>query len=745
MESKKSDSTKPGTETCTIKIKGMTCASCVRTIEKSLNLTEGVKNANVNFASEKATVEYNPEKVSKDGLEKAITDSGYHVIKETPDDLKVLNMKIIGMDNSHCVNTVRGSLDSLKGIISKELMTNEKAKIVYDSKLISSEKIKQTIRSLGYNPVEEISGYLDTEKLEREKEINNIKIRTLVAIIFSIPLMFISMIVPFLNIPLPLFIENNMAVIQFLLATPVIISGSIFYSRGFISAFKTKTATMDTLVAIGTGTAYIYSVILAYFILIRKEGYSHDDLYFEVAALLIAFILLGKYLEAVAKGKTSQAIKKLIGLQAKTALVKRDKNEIQIPIEEVLVGDMVIVKPGEKIPVDGIIVSGHSSIDESMITGESIPVEKNKGDKVIGATLNKTGSFIFKAQKIGSETALAQIIKLVEQAQGSKAPIQKLADKISSYFVPAVMIIGISSFLIWYLLGMGLSFALTTFVAVLIIACPCALGLATPTAIMVGTGKGAENGILIKSAESLQKARNIDTVIFDKTGTLTKGKPEVVVIIPINNFKEKDVLLYSAIAEKRSEHPLGEAIVNKAKEKKIRLPDPSHFKAIIGRGLEASFRGKNILLGNRKLMKERHIETNKIEQDLQNLENEGKTAMILAINGEISGIIAVADTLKDNSKEAVKQLHSLGKEVIMITGDNERTAKAIALQVGIDRVLSEVLPEDKSKEIKKLQKEGKRVAMVGDGINDAPALAIIPEISPLMASIIAVFPSFSSF
>ncbi len=719
-------------ESYSVGITGMHCASCVATIEKTLRNQKGVKEASVNFASEKAVVKYNPNKISKEEILETIKETGYTPIDISSNENENLekeksevNLKVVGMDNPHCVGTVSKGLDSLKGILSKELSVTENAKIVYNPRLVSLDEIKKTIFSLGYKPIEKgktSSG--DREKLAREKEIRGLKRRTIASVVFSIPLLYLAMIVPFFNLPLPEFIESNLVLIQLLLATPVLIAGSLFYSRGIFSFFKTKTATMDTLVAVGTGTAYIYSLIISIMIWTGNKNYTPHDLYYEVAALLIAFILLGKYLEAIAKGKTSEAIKKLLGLQAKTALVVRDGKEIRIPLEEVVVGDIVIVKPGEKIPVDGIILKGHSSVDESMITGESIPVEKKKGDSVIGSTINKTGSFVFKATKVGSDTALAQIIKLVEEAQGSKAPIQQLADKVSAYFVPAVISIAIISFLIWYFLGFGLAFALSIFVAVLIIACPCALGLATPTAIMVGTGKGAQNGILIKSAEALQRAKEIDVVVFDKTGTLTKGKPEVTDVITFDNLSEKEILRYAGIAEKRSEHPLGEAILKKAGKEGLKIPDPNKFLSVTGHGLEVSYSNKKILLGNRKLMKERKVlSVSGLEDEMIKLEGEGKTAMIVAVNGKVKGIIAVADILKPSSKEAVDYLHALGKEVAMITGDNERTAKAIAKQAGIDRVFAEVLPKGKSGKVKKLQGEGKKVAAVGDGINDAPMLA----------------------
>ncbi len=707
--------------TTSIPIKGMTCASCVARIERALNKTAGVKKASVNFATEKANVTHDSALPRKE-LEKAIEDLGYKVVKTGAGEGNVLHLKIVGMDNPHCVSTVAGGLSRLPGIIAKELLVTEKATIEYNPSEISPQKIKQAIADLGYKPLE-ANASVDAEKQARQKEIKELKMRTMVAIIFSLPLLFIAMLAPFFGIPLPEFIEENITLIELILATPVIVAGSIFYSRGLLALWKTKTATMDTLVAVGTGTAYIYSIVISIFIWAGIEGYGAENLYYEVAALLIAFILLGKYLEAIAKGKTSEAIKKLIGLQAKTALVLRGKKEVEILIEQVQAGDILIVKPGQKIPVDGIIINGYSAVDESMITGESIPAEKKKRDKVIGATINKTGTFTFRATKVGSDTALAQIIKLVEEAQGSKAPIQKLADKVSAYFVPIVIVIAIAAFLIWSFVGAEFSFALTAFVAVLIIACPCALGLATPTAIMVGTGKGAEHGILIKSAESLQKAQQIDSIVFDKTGTLTKGKPEVTDLIAKNKHAQKELLQLAAIAEKRSEHPLGEAIVKEAKKQKLALPDPTHFKALTGRGLEAKHQGKLLYLGNRKLMKEKNISIALLEKELQQLENEGKTAMILAVNRKIAGIIAVADTVKEHSAEAVRHLQELGKEVAMITGDNERTAKAIARQVGIKRVFAEVLPEEKASKVKQLQKEKKKVAAVGDGINDAPMLA----------------------
>ncbi|MBI2136758.1 copper-translocating P-type ATPase [Candidatus Woesearchaeota archaeon] len=740
----------------TLKISGMHCASCAVNIEKNLNKTAGVVKANVNFANEKAYVEYDNSKAKEDDFVKLIKKLGYKAATES--QLSQLNksaeskpgeviLDITGMQSQHCQGIIERTVAALGGI--KEIKANlatEKAEIKYDPEKIKVFEIIKAIENAGYGASQTQSK--DFEKEEREKEIRTLKLKTFITFLLSIPL-FYYMAESFFGVPLPEFLEQNIKIIQFAFTMPIVLISYRIYTSGFKAIVFNRSPNMDSLIAIGTSAAFIYSIYTSFY---------GGDLYYEITGLLLLFILLGKTLEAIAKGKTSEAIKKLIGLQAKTAIVvRKDPNsksknatiEVEIPIEQVEAGDIVIVKPGEKIPVDGIIVDGHSSVDESMLTGESIPVEKTKGDKVIGATINKVGYLKFKATKVGKDTALAQIIRLVEEAQGSKAPIQKLADQISAYFVPAVVVIAIIAALTWYLLGFGFASSLTIFVAVLIIACPCALGLATPTAIMVGTGKGAENGILIKSAEALQKATEITTIIFDKTGTLTKGKPEVTDILSTGSgksrLKEDEVLRFAAIVEKRSEHPLGEAIVNGAKARNLTLPEPKKFKSITGKGVEAVYGNKHILLGNRKLMTEtkaldklKASEKTLMEENLQRLENEGKTAMLIAVNKKIVGIVAVADTLKENSREAVSQLQALGKKVYMITGDNQRTAQAIAAQVGIKNenlgdksdagkssnfVLAEVLPENKAEEVRKLQNAGEKVAMVGDGINDAPALA----------------------
>ncbi len=706
-------------ETITLPVSGMTCASCAAKIEKKVKSLKGVAEANANLATEKVTVSFSAEKIKREKIEGAIEQLGYKVRKEIKEGLQSIKLRISGMDNPHCVSIVDSALKSLDGVNSAQLLVNEKASISFDSSRTGIEQIKKKIRDAGYEPFEEEAQ--DNEKAARKREIKALKIKLIVSMIFSLPLLYFAMSSMF-SLPIPSAITDNFALVQFLLATPVMMVGYEFFTKGLRSVFMARTANMDTLVAVGTGTAYIYSLFVSFLIWSKNPNYGHEQLYFEIAAVLIAFILLGRYLEAVAKGKTSEAIKKLAGLAAKTAIVVRNGKELEISISEVKAGDTIIVKPGQKIPVDGVIIEGESSIDESMVTGESIPVDKKKGNIVIGATINKSGSFKFKATKVGKDTLLAQIIKFVEDAQGSKAPIQKLADQISAIFVPVVVAIALISLATWLMLGFGLNFALTSFVSVLIIACPCAMGLATPTAVMVATGMGAERGILIKNAEALQKASSIDTIVFDKTGTLTKGKPEVTDILPAFGKKEQ-VLLYAAIAEKRSEHALGEAILNKAKSMKVRVPDAKSFHTVSGKGVIAKYNGKDILLGNRLFMRENRIDVSGFSAKSEKLEEEGKTVVYLSADRKLSGIIAIMDTPKEDAKEAVSQLKKMNKEVIMITGDNERTGNAVARQVGITTVLSEVLPEQKAEEIKKLQQKGRKVAMVGDGINDAPALS----------------------
>lgn len=619
--------------------------------------------------------------------------------------MKKESYKISGMDCASCANKIENALLKTPGVKSARVnFSSEKAYVEHDNS-VSCEQLIRVVEQLGYKA--EMTGGENHEHHHEEK-INSLRDKLIFGAILSVFIFLgsFSELFPWL----PKILTNNFVLL--ILAMPVqFFVGGQFY-RGFLLAMKNKTADMNTLIVLGTSAAFIYSAAITF-------GLSGKT-YFDTAAVIITLIILGRYLEAIAKGRTSEAIKKLMGLQAKTARVIRAGKEIDLPIEEVKIGEIIIVRPGEKIPVDGKIIEGNSAIDESMITGESMPVEKRIGDSVIGATINKTGSFKFEATKIGKDTMLAQIIKLVEEAQGSKAPIQRLADLISSYFVPAVLVVAVISFIIWLLFGFSFIFALTIFISVLIIACPCALGLATPTAIMVGTGLAAKSGILIKGGEALEKAHKIKTIVFDKTGTLTKGEPAVTDIIS----RQKDILMIAASIEKKSEHSLAEAIIKKAEAEKIEFQEISNFKALPGRGVEAKIKESIYYFGNRKLAEEKQIKIDSTTAGkIETLESEGKTTMILMDQKEIVGLIAVADTLKENAKEAISQLKKMNKTLIMITGDNEKTAQAIGRQVGIEKILAEVLPENKAAEIKKLQAEREVVAMVGDGINDAPALA----------------------
>jgi len=648
----------------------------------------------------------------------SVRKSGYEVGTAS------LELPIQGMDCASCVQKIEKALLQTRGVTRAVVnLATKKAKVEYIPSDTSLAEIKRVIEQTGYKvlevpPEEELE---DIERIVREKEYKKLKRKFFAGLILGL-IIFIGSS-PRLFPWIPSFLNNFF--VLWLLGTPVQFWIGWQFYKGAWGAFRHRNADMNTLIAVGTSAAYFYSVAATLFPSLFESGGLKPEVYFDTSAIIIVLILLGRLLEARAKGQTSEAIKKLIGLRPKTARVKRDGKEIDIPVEEVLIGDVVIVRPGEKIPVDGIITDGKSSVDESMITGESMPVKKEKGDEVIGATINRTGSFQFRATKVGKDTALAQIIKLVQDAQGSKAPIQRLADVIAGYFVPIVISIAIATFVVWFNFGPSpaLTFALLNFVAVMIIACPCALGLATPTAVMVGTGKGAENGVLIKGGESLETAHKLDTVVFDKTGTLTKGEPEVTDIIPFNSYSEEEVLKYAASAEKVSEHPLGEAVIKKATETKIGLQDPKNFKAIEGHGIEAEVENVNVLLGNAKLLRDRNIEIKDLIEKAEYFAKDGKTPIYIALNGHAAGVIAVADTLKETSIQSVEKLKKLGLEVIMLTGDNRKTAQAMARKVGIDRVLAEVLPEDKVHEIKKLQSEGKKVAMVGDGINDAPALA----------------------
>jgi Cu+-exporting ATPase len=690
------------------KVSGMTCAACSSRIEKRLNKVEGVHKAAVNLAVEKAAVEYDVKRVSPEQLIEVIRDTGYDVV------LDKVELRLKGMTCAACAARLEKALNRLDGVVKASVnFAMGNATVEYNASQVTVGDMIKAVQRAGYDAEEKTREDGDTEKKEREREIRHLRGLFVISAVLSFPLLAAML---FHLIGSPIEILHNPWV-QMLLATPVqFVVGYRFY-KGAYHALKGGGANMDVLVSIGTTAAYLYSVYNGFF-----AGDSMN-LYFEASAIVITLIMLGKYLEAVAKGKTSEAIKKLMGIRAKTARVVRDDREEDIPVEDVVIGDIVVVRPGEKVPVDGEIIEGRSAVDESMLTGESIPVEKNPGDTVIGATINKTGSFKFRATNVGRDTVLSQIVRMVEEAQESKAPVQKLADRISGVFVPVVMVIALISLFLWWLVGKDLNAGIINAVAVLVIACPCALGLATPTSVMVGTGKGAENGILIKGGEYLQRAHEIDALILDKTGTITKGKPELTDVVSTGGISEEEVLRFAAITERGSEHPLGEAIVKGARERGIVMTDSSEFEAVPGHGVVALIDGKRVLLGNRRLMQKEGVSLGDAEQVLSRLETEGKTAMLMAVEGSLAGVLAVADTVKENSKKAVEELKGMGIDIYMITGDNKTTAEAIARQVGIENVLAEVLPEHKAEEVMKLRKAGRVTGMVGDGINDAPALA----------------------
>lgn len=717
-------------KTDNIKISGMTCASCAKAVERSVKKLDSSVEASVNIATEKLTISYDEDKVKDSDIKNAIEKAGFGVVNEETN--KEIMLQIGGMTCASCVKAVERTLKKLEGINEAKVnLATEKASISYIPNKVKLYQIKESIEKAGFQVIENNkSKSVDEDKLRKEKEMKTLLTKFIISAIFAVPLFYIAMghmlPKPIGPLPLPRVIDPNInplnfALTQLFLTIPIIIAGNKFFSKG-VKSMIAKAPTMDSLITIGSSAALIYSFYSLYLIY-NGDTMAVHHMYFESAGVIITLVLLGKYFESRAKGKTGEAIKKLMGLSPKTAIIVKNDKEVEIPIEEVEVGDVIVVKPGSKIPVDGTVIEGYTSVDESMLTGESMPVEKNIGSKVVGASINKNGTIKFKAEKVGSDTAISQIIKLVEDAQGSKAPIAKLADIIAGYFVPVVVVIAIISGLSWFIAGKGAVFSLTVFISVLVIACPCALGLATPTAIMVGTGKGAENGILIKGGEALETTHKINTIVFDKTGTITEGKPVVTDIITYGDITSEELLKLAASAEKSSEHPLGEAIVKECEDKKLELYKLDKFMAIPGHGIEVVIDGNEILLGNKKLMTSKNIDLVDLEFKSDKLASEGKTPMYVAINNKISGIIAVADVVKENSAKAIKKLHDMGIEVVMITGDNKKTAKAIASQVGIDRVLAEVLPQDKSMEVKKLQDEGKFVAMVGDGINDAPALA----------------------
>ncbi|MCI0130216.1 MULTISPECIES: heavy metal translocating P-type ATPase [Enterococcaceae] len=706
-------------------VEGMSCASCSSTVEKVVSKLSGVEKASVNLATEKLDVTYDTTKLTEADIAKAVRDAGYEVREQ----LITNQFDVEGMSCASCSSTIEKVVGKLDGVkeVSVNLATEEMS-VSYNPDVLTKSAIIQSVEAAGYKAIDKQINTEEkmTKEENKEKHIEVMWNRFVSSAIFTIPLLYLSM-GHMIGLPLPSVINpvhspQLFALIQFILTIPVIAIGWPFFTVGFKSLVK-RHPNMDSLVALGTSAATIYSLYGTIQVFMGDISFAMN-LYYESAATILTLITLGKYFEAVSKGKTSEAIKTLINLAPKTASVIRNEVEQTIPVEEVVLDDIVMVRPGEKIPVDGVIISGNSSVDESMITGESIPVEKKSGDNVVSASINKTGSFKFKATKVGKDTTLSQIIKLVEEAQGSKAPIAQLADKVSGVFVPIVIGLAIISGLLWYFLGQeSWVFALTIMISVLVIACPCALGLATPTAIMVGTGKGAENGILIKSGEALEIAHKLDTIVFDKTGTITQGKPIVTDVLVFNQLSQEELLILAASAETHSEHPLGVAIVEKAKEQHLEFIKIDDFSAVPGKGIKVSVNNQIYYIGNKRLMLAQSISLDEKQDIVHELATQGKTPMYVASEQHIIGIIAVADPIKESSIKAVSTLKHLGKQVVMLTGDNELTAHAIAKQVGIDTVISEVLPEDKAQQVENLQKKGKQVGMVGDGINDAPALA----------------------
>jgi P-type Cu+ transporter len=762
------------TKQLTLPITGMTCANCVATIERNLKRLEGMQTANVNLAAERATVEFDPAKLSQADIIARVERAGYGVAMGEA----VFPLKRLADDND--ARRLQTALASLEGVVEANVSyAAEKAAIKYIPTITSQAELRRAVAAVGFETIEAAGEVEDAEQLAREKEIAHQRHLLIVGLIFTLPLFLLSMsrdivhnVESFHDFLPQVYHWPYLDWLFLILATPVQFYVGWQYYVGAYKALRNKSANMDVLIALGSTVAFVYSAVVL--LLDKLAHYSVGHLYFETAAVIVTLIVLGKFLEARAKGRTSEAIKKLMGLQAKTARVVRAARpsrsgtrvpgingdpgragaEQDIPVEEVLVGDQVIVRPGEKFPVDGVVIEGASSVDESMLTGESLPVEKRPGHKVIGATLNKQGLIKFEATKVGKETALAQIVRLVQEAQGSKAPVQRLADQVSSIFVPVVIGIAALTFVAWfffsgnYSINFLLQRALINMVAVLVIACPCALGLATPTAVMVGMGKGAQAGILFKNSEALERAGRVTTVVLDKTGTITKGQPTVTDIVveggeqvasgrwqvasqhspttsnqPPAASRQSTILRLVASAEKGSEHPLGEAIVAAAEAQGLKLAQPSGFKAEMGQGIAAHVEGREVLVGNVQWMAERGVALDGMRSEVERLQAEAKTAMIAAVDGKAAGIIAVADTLKEGSVEAIAELHRLGLQVVMITGDNRRTAEAIAKAAGVDRVLAEVLPADKAAEVKKLQGAGRVIAMVGDGVNDAPALA----------------------
>ena len=718
------------TKQLTLPITGMTCANCVATVERNLKKLDGVQSAVVNLSSERAMVEFEPSKLQLAELIARVDRAGYGVATGEAD----LVIKRLSDDND--ARRLAKALTSLEGVLEAHVnYATEKARVKYVPTIITQAELRRAVVAAGFEAVELGGEAEDAEAKAREHEINEQRRLLIIGLIFTVPLFLLSMGRDFGLLPGFFYSNTGMEGMReaqpwfvwllLALALPVQFYVGWQYYVGAFKALRNKSANMDVLIVMGSSAAFFYSLPITF-------GWLTGHVYYETAAVIITLIKLGKFLEARAKGRTSEAIKKLMGLRAKTARVVRTGVEVEVAVDDVRVGDVVLVKPGETIPVDGVVIEGRSAVDESMLTGESMPVEKKPGEPVIGATLNKLGLLKFEATKVGKETALAQIIKLVEDAQGSKAPIQKLADQVSAIFVPVVIGIAALTFVGWYFFGPPLAAgadvnnftrALIYTVAVLVIACPCAMGLATPTAVMVGTGKGAEAGILFRNSEALERAGKVSVVVLDKTGTITKGQPAVTNIITNEGISDNELLRWAASVEKGSEHPLGEAIWAEATTRGLALADPAGFKATPGHGVQAEVEGRNVMIGNVRMFESQGISLNGLGSQVTRLQSEAKTAMLVAVNNNPAGVIAVADTLKDGSKQAIEDLHRMGLKVVMITGDNQKTAEAIANQVGIDQVLAEVLPEGKSSEVKKLQANGTVVAMVGDGVNDAPALA----------------------
>ena len=705
----------------TLPITGMTCANCSLSVERALKKDAGVSSATVNLSSERATIEYNPQETTLTNLVGRVQHAGYDIAEGEADFV------IKRMSDDNDARRLEKALSAIDGVSDVHVsFTTEKVSLHYIPTMVSQTDLRRAISAAGFEAVEVGGDAEDAEAAARQKEIDEQKRLLTIGLIFAVPLFIIAMAGDLGFLPMQVAHSTWIKWIMLLLALPVQFYVGWQYYVGAYKSLRNGSANMDVLVALGSSAAFFYSLPVTF-------GWLPGHVYFETAAVIIVLIKLGKLLEVRAKGRTSEAIKKLMGLRAKSARIIRNSVEMEVPIEDVLVGDVVIVRPGEKIPVDGVVVDGRSSVDESMLTGESMPVEKGPGAAVIGATLNKLGMIKFEATKIGKETALAQIIRLVEEAQGSKAPIQKLADRISAYFVPVVIGLAVITFAAWFFFGPPLAInsdvsvftrALIVMVAVLVIACPCAMGLATPTAVMVGTGRGAEMGVLLKTSDALERAGHVKMIVLDKTGTITKGQPSVTDVVAKNErFLGNEILRLAASVEKGSEHPLGEAVVAEAGNRDLKLSEPQGFSATAGHGVEAEVDGVRVLVGSPRMMSERNFDTGVYDADVSRLQGEGKTTVLVAIDEVVSGAIAIADTVKEGSIEAIQQFHKMGIKVAMLTGDNKQTAQAIAKQVGIDQVFAEVLPGDKAAEIKKLQAQGYVTAMVGDGVNDAPALA----------------------